>query len=167
MNEMTIEEKYDKLYDQLILLDVTTMAYLKEMGLSEKYMEYSMKVMKKVMPSLMGSAFKLIKTLAPGRAFKMFIDGFVRDSLVSEPLSNIDIVSLSDREAVITTMNSVQLKKYKAVLKQTGLNLDLKEYWELMNESTKGMAKDFGFEMTIDTTQLEEDSFTFIIKLAS
>jgi hypothetical protein len=36
MKDMVIEEKYDKLYDQLVLLDVTTMAFLKEMGLSEK-----------------------------------------------------------------------------------------------------------------------------------
>jgi hypothetical protein len=143
MKEMAIEEKYDKLYDQLILLDVTTMAFLKEMGLSEKYMDYSMTVMKKVMPSLMGSAFKLIKMLAPGRAFKMFVEGIFKDSQVSEPLSNMEIVSLSDREGVIKTTNSVQLKKYKDILQQTGLKLDLKEYWELMNESTKGMAKDF------------------------
>jgi hypothetical protein len=165
IKDISLEEKYDKLYDQYILTDVIVMTFLKEKGLEEQYMDYSMKVMKKVVPSLMSSTFKFVKTLAPGRAFKMFVEGFLKDSLVTEPLSNMEIVSLSDREAVIKTTNSVQLKKYGDILKKTDLKLDMKEYWELMNEAVKGLAKDFGFDMTFDTSQIEEDPIAIIIKL--
>jgi hypothetical protein len=165
--EMLIEEKYDKLYDQYVLTDVIAMAFVMEMGLSEKYMDYSFKIMKKMMPSLMGSAFKFMKMLSPGRAFKMFVEGIFKDSQVTEPLANVEIVSLSDREAVIKTKNSVMLKKYKDILKKSGLKLDLKEYYELMNEAGKGMAKEFGFDMTIDTSQIDEDITTVILKLAT
>jgi hypothetical protein len=166
IKDISFEEKYDKLYDQLVLTDVTVMTFVKERGLTDQYMDYSMNIMKKMIPSLMGSAFKFLKMLAPGRTFKMTVEGIVKDSLVTEPRSNVEIVSLSDREAIIKTTNSVQLKKYRDILKKTGLQLDMTEYWELMNETVKGIAKDFGADMTIDTSQIEEDTFTFIIKLS-
>jgi hypothetical protein len=166
IEDLSLEEKYDKLYDSLILTDVMVMTFVEEKGLTDQYMDYQMKVMKKMMPSLMGSAFKFLKALAPGRAFRMTIEGIVKDILITEPLSSIEIVSLSDREAEIKTTNSVQLKKYRDILKKTGLKLDLKEYWEIMNEAVKGMAKDFGADMTIDSSQIEEDTYIFIIKLS-
>jgi len=160
--EMSFEEKYDKLYDQYVLTDVIAWAFAKEMGLTDKYLDYSMKVYKKMMPSIMGSAFKLIKLLAPGKAFKKFVEGLLKDGQVTEPLSNTEIVSLSDREAVIKTKNSVMLKKYRDILKKTGLKLDLKEYYELSMEAGKEMMKDFGFDAT---SHIEEDTITSIIKL--
>jgi len=33
IKEMSLEEKYDKLYDQYIITDVIAMAFIKEMGL--------------------------------------------------------------------------------------------------------------------------------------
>ena len=162
IEEMPVEEKYDKIYDQYILTDVIAMAFVKEMGLTDKYLEYSLKVYKKMMPSLMGSAFKFIKMLAPGRAFKKFVEGLFKDGQVTEPLSTTEIVSLSDREAVIKYKNSVMLKKYRDVIKKTGLKLDLKEYWELFNEAGKEMVEDFGFDMT---SHIEEDSAITVIKL--
>jgi len=76
-----------------------------------------MKVYKKMMPVIIGYAFKFIKTLSPGRAFKMFVDDILKDGQVTEPLSNTELVSLSDREAVIKTKNSVMLKKYREIIK--------------------------------------------------
>jgi len=163
--EMSLEEKYDKLYDQYVMTDIIAWAFAKEMGLTDKYLDYSMKVFKKMMPSIMGSAFKFIKMLAPGKAFKMFVDGILKDGQVTEPLSNTELVSLSDREAVIKTKNSVMLKKYRDILKKTGLKLDLKEYYELSMEAGKEMMKDFGFDMSVDTSHIEEDTITSIIKL--
>jgi len=152
--EMTLEEKYDKLYDQYVMTDIIAWAFAKEMGLTDKYLDYSMKVFKKMMPSIMGSAFKFIKMLAPGKAFKMFVDGCLKDGQVTEPLSNTELVSLSDREAVIKTKNSVMLKKYRDILKKTGLKLDLKEYYELSMEAGKEMMKEFGFDMSVDTSHI-------------
>jgi hypothetical protein len=160
--EMSFEEKYDKLYDQYIMTDVISMAFIKEMGLADKYLEYQMKVYKKMMPSLLGSAFKLIKTLAPGRAFKKFVESILKDSQVTEPLSTTEIVSFSEKEAVIKYENSLLLKKYRDVMKKTGLKIDLKEYWELFQEQGKEMMKDFGFDVT---PQIEGDSTITTITL--
>ena len=165
IKEMSLEEKYDKLYDQFVMTDVIASAFVIEMGLTDKYMDYSMKVMKKMMPSIMGSAFKFIKMLSPGRAFKMFVEGILKDGQVTEPLSNTEIVSLSDREAVIKTKNSLMLKKYRDILKKTGLKLDLKEYMELTMEAFKEMFKEFGFDMSADWSHIEEDEMTTTIKL--
>jgi len=77
-------------------------------------------------------------------------------------LSNTELVSLSDREAVIKTKNSVTLKKYRDILKKTGIKLDLKEYWELSSEAGKEMFKDFGFDMA---SHIEEENTITIIKL--
>jgi len=165
IKEMSLEEKYDKLYDQYVMTDVIAWAFVKEMGLTDKYLDYSMKVFKKLMPSIMGYAFKFIKTLSPGRAFKMFVDGILKDGQVTEPLSNTELVSLSDREVVIKTKNSVMLKKYRDIIKKTGLKLDLKEYLELGMEAGKGMFKEFGFEVSSDMSHIEEDEMTSTIKL--
>ena len=48
---MSLEEKYDKLYDQYALMDVTSMAFAKEMGLIDKFLEYQMKAYHQVEPS--------------------------------------------------------------------------------------------------------------------
>jgi hypothetical protein len=98
------------------------------MGLTDKYLDYQMKVASKMMPTLMGSAFKFIKMLSPCRAFKMFVDGLLKDSQVTEPLSNLELIRHSDREVIIKTTNSAMLKKYGDLLKKSVLTLDLKEY---------------------------------------
>ena len=165
IKEMSLEEKYDKLYDQYVMTDVIAMAFIKEKGLTDEYWGYTMKVYKKMMPTIMGYAFKFIKTLSPGRAFKMFVEGVLKDGQVTEPLSNTELVSLSDREAVIKTKNSVMLKKYRDIIKKTGVKLDLKEYFELFPESGKEMIKEFGFDMIMDTSHIEEDEMTSTIKL--
>ena len=165
IKEMSLEEKYDKLYDQYILTDVIAMAFIKENGLTDKCLDYTMKIYKKMMPSIMGYAFKFIKTLSPGRAFKMFVEGMLKDGQVTEPLSNTELVSLSDREAVIRTKNSVMLKKYRDIIKKSGLKLDLKEYLEVAMEAGKVMFNEFGFDMTSDMSHIEENEITSTIKL--
>lgn len=162
---MPIEEKYDKLYDQYVLTDVIAAAFIKENGLEDEYLHYAAKVMKKMMPSLMGSVFKFIKMLSPGRTFKKFAEGILKDSQVTEPLSNMELVSLSDREAVIRTRNSVMLKKYRDIIKKSGVRLDLKEYLELVGKAMLEMFKEFGFDGHLDTSNIEEHEITTILKL--
>ena len=58
---MSLEEKYDKLYDQYVLTDVIAIAFVKEKGLTDEYLEYSMKAAKKMLPSVLGYAFNFIK----------------------------------------------------------------------------------------------------------
>jgi hypothetical protein len=92
---MAFEEKYEKPHDQPVLIGVVAMVFLKEMGLADKYVEYSLQISKKKFPALMGSAFKLVRRLAPSRAFKQLIEYLLQNLLVFEPSSNVEIVSLS------------------------------------------------------------------------
>ena len=167
ITEMPLEEKYDKFYDQYVLTDIIAWSFVKEIGLTDKYLEHSLKVMKKMMPypSIMGSAFKFMKSLAPGRVFKMFVEGALKDGQVTEPLSNTEIISLSDQEAVIRTKNSVMLKKYKDIIKKAGLKIDMKEYLELYSKAGKETFKEFGVEGYLDTSRIEEDETTMVMKL--
>jgi hypothetical protein len=162
VKEMSMEEKYDKLYDQFVVTDVIALDFIKEMGLTEKFMDHQMKVFKKSMPSMMGPVFKLIKMLAPGRTFKMFVKENLKGLQVLEPLSSIELVSFSDREVVIKQKNSVLVKKYRDIIKKMGLKLDIMEMYEITNASWKEMLKDFGFEYD---EQFKEDSIITTIKL--
>ena len=165
IKEMSLEEKYDKLYEQYVLTDAIAIAFVKEKGLTDEYLKYSMKVAKKMMPSVLGYAFNVIKKLSPGRAFKMFVEGFLKDDQVTEPLSNTEIVSLSDREVVIKTKNSLVLKKYRDIMKKTGLVLDLKEMYEWFNDPGKEVFEDLGFDVIVDTSRIEENEITYTVKL--
>jgi hypothetical protein len=162
VKEMSMEEKYDKLYDQFVVTDVIALDFIKEMGLTEKFMDHQMKIFKKSIPSMIGPAFKLIKMLAPGRTFKMLVKEMLKELQVLDPLSSIELVSLSDREAVIKQKNSVLVKKYRDIIKKTGLKLDFKEMLEITNKSWKEMLKDFGFEYDV---QVIGDAIINTVKL--
>ena len=162
VEEMSMEEKYDKLYDNYVLTDAIALAFIKEMGLIEKFMDHQMKVFKKSIPSMMGPVFKLIKMLAPGRTFKMLVRENLRELQVLEPQSSIELVSLSDREAVIKQKNSVLVKKYRDIIKKTGLKLDFKEMLEITSKAWKEMLLDFGFEYD---EHCEGDTITTTVKL--
>jgi hypothetical protein len=162
VKEMSMEEKYDKLYDQFVVTDVIALDFIKEMGLTDKFMDHQMKIFKKSIPSMMGPVFKLIKMLAPGRAFKMLVKEMLKELQVLDPPSSIELVSLSDREAVIKQKNSVLVKKYRDIIKKTGLKLDFKEMLEITNESWKEMLKNFGFEYD---EQVKGDAIITTVKL--
>jgi len=162
IKELPLEEKYKKLYDQNIISDVITRGFIKEMGLTDKYLDYSWKAYKKMLPVVMGPVFKFLKMLAPGTAFKKIVEYFMEDEQLMEPVSNIEIVSLSDREAVVKVKNSVTFEKYRDTIKRTGVDLDVGEIWELNSKAYKETAKDFGVDWTY---KLEKDGWTHIVKL--
>jgi len=162
IKELTLEEKYRRLYDENVMSDVITLGFVKEMGLTDKYMDYSIKASMKMLPAIMGPVFKFLKMLAPGTTFKKTIQYFMEDEQLQEPVSNIEIVSLSDREAVFKVKNSVTFEKYRDTIKRTGVDLDVREIWELNSKAYKEAAKDFGVDWTL---KIEEDGWTHIVKL--
>ena len=66
IKEMPLEEKYDKILDEYILSDVINYAFHKELGVVNKYHDFYVKVQKKMLPSFLGTAFKMFKAVAPG-----------------------------------------------------------------------------------------------------
>lgn len=163
---MPLQEKYDKLYDFLVTYYIASYAFNKEQGIVDKWPDYFPKVQSKMMPSYMGSVFKLMKMVSPGRSFKMMANQFAYMFQMEQPLSDIEITSLSDSEFEMRFKNCEMLKRTREIIKKTGLNIDPKEiceYEKAMHTSPDHpMTKDFGIVMDCE---FEENGCKWIMKL--
>jgi hypothetical protein len=160
--EMPIEEKHDKLLDQYILSELMNFALHKEMGTLDKRNAMMSKVYKKMLPSLLGVALKVMKTVAPGKTFKKMVDGFVSMSQMMVPLSNIEVTWVSNREAVIRTKNCPQLLRGRELAKKAGLDVDPKEICRNDSKTMPEMLDSFGLDATME---LEENGCVVRAKL--
>ena len=160
--EMPIEEKHDKLLDQYILSELMNYALHKEMGTMDKRNAMMLKVWKKMLPSVMGVALKVMKTVAPGKTFKKMVDSFVSFSQMMVPLSNIEVTWVSDREAVMRTKNCPQLLRGRELAKKADLNIDPKEICRNDSKVMPEMLKEFGMDVTME---LEENGCVVRAKL--
>ena len=160
--EMPVEEKYDKLLDQYILGNLMNFALQKEMGTLDKRNAMMLKVYKKMLPSFLGVALKVMKTVAPSKTFKKMVDGFVSLSQIMVPLSNIEVTWVSDREAVMRTRNCPQLLRGRELAKKAGLDIDPKEICRNDSKTMPGMLEQFGI---VATMELEENGCVIRAKL--
>ena len=101
IKEMPLEEKYDRLLDAYYLNIATLYALHKELGVGDKCIDWSVKVQKKMVPSVWGAAFKLLKTISPGKAFSQVVDQYVYMMQTTQPLSSIELTKVSDREVTV------------------------------------------------------------------
>jgi len=154
IKEMPLEEKYDRLLDDYLLAIATGYALHKELGVIDKCNDLSVKVQKKMLPSVLGPVFKLLKVLAPGRTFKQVINQSVYTFQITEPLSNIELSWVSDREAVMRIKNCERLRRSRELVKKTGLNVDPKELCEIEYQTLKEIGKEFGIDLA---WELEEN----------
>jgi len=160
--EMPVEERHDKLLDQYILSELMNYALHKEMGTMDKRNAMMLKVWKRMLPSVMGIALKVMKTVAPGKTFKKMVDGFVSFSQVMVPLSNIEVTWVSDREAVMRTKNCPQLLRGRELAKKAGLDIDPKEICRNDSKVMPEMLEEFGMDITME---LEENGCVIRAKL--
>ena len=160
--EMPVEEKHDKLLDQYILSELMNYSLHKEMGTMDKRNAMMLKVWKRMLPSMMGVALKVMKTVAPGKTFKKMVDGFVSFSQMMVPLSNIEVTWVSDREAVMRTKNCPQLLRGRELAKKADLDIDPKEICRNDSEVMPEMLEEFGMDITME---LEENGCAIRAKL--
>ena len=165
IKEMPLEEKYDKLYDFLALYYAAGYAFNKEQGTVDKWPDYLAKVMGKMMPSLMGSAVKLMRTLTPGRTFKQTVNQMMYTFQMEQPLSDLELSWVSDREAVIRMKNCEMLRRSREVVKKAELNIDPRELCKseiAMHRSPEHITKKFGVDLACE---LEENGCKWTFKL--
>ena len=165
IKEMPLEEKYDKLFDFFVLYYAASYAFNKEQGTVDKWPDYLAKIMGKMMPSLMGSVAKLMKTVSPGKTFKQFINQFMYTSQMEQPLSDLELSWVSDREAVVRYKNCETLKRLREVVKKAGLNIDPREVCKseiAMHTSPEHIARKFGMDLACE---LEENGCKWTMKL--
>ncbi len=162
IKEMPSEEKFDRLLDDFLLSVITGYALHKELGVIDKYLDMSIKVNKKMLPRFLGPVFKLMNVLSPGRTFKQVINQSMYIFQEIEPLSNLELSWISDREAVLRVKNCKRLRRTRELVKKSGLNIDPKEPCEMECQTLKGISKEFGVDVT---WELEENGCRITGKL--
>ena len=162
MKEMPIEEKYDKLLDQYALNAAMNYILHKEAGTMDKRNAMMLKVWKKMLPRLAGTTIKVMKTIVPGRTFKNLVNSFVSFNQTTNPLSNLDVTWVSDREALIRTRDCVELQRMTDMAKKADLDLDPKEICENDSKVMPEMFEEFGVKVKIE---IEENGCVARVKL--
>lgn len=162
IKEMPIEEKYDKLLDQYALNEVINYVLNKEAGTMDKRNDMMLKVWKKMLPRFAGTTIKVMKAVVPGRTFKNLVNGFFSYSQSTNPLSNLEVTWVSDREALIRTRDCVELQRMRDMAKKAGLDIDPKEICRNDSKIMPDMFEEFGVEVTIE---LEENGCVARAKL--
>ena len=89
MKEMPLEEKYNKLLDDYLLANAVGYALHKELDVVVQSNDLWVQVQKKLFPSVLGVAFKVLKTISPGKAFKQVTNQYVYSLQRFIPISNI------------------------------------------------------------------------------
>ena len=141
---MPLEEKYNDLYDDYSLFAATTFALLKEQGMLDKFTDLQAQVQKKNLPSFLGmTAFKILKTVSPGRVFKQLIDQFMYSLQRSNSLSNIELTKVTDREVVIRINNCQGLKGMREIVEKANLDIDPKEFCKIETTILPEVVKEF------------------------
>jgi len=162
IKEMPLEEKYDRLLDDHLLAIASGYALHKELGVIDKSNDLWVKAQKKMLPKILGPVFKLLKVLSPGRTFKQVMNQSVYAFQETEPLSNIEISWISDREGVMRIKNCERLRRTRELVKKTGLDVDPKELCEMEYQTLKEIGKEFGIDLT---WELEENGCRSTAKL--
>jgi len=75
-------------------------------------------VRKRRITSLPAAAFKLLKTLAPGKAFNQLMDQQIYEMQVDMPLSNIEVNRVSGREVSMRIKDCPILKRTGELIKK-------------------------------------------------
>ena len=122
--ELPLEERYDRLLDDLALSVVLSYAHAQEFETVDKLNDLFVMANKKMLPSYLGVSLKFLKRIAPNKTFKKILEKFVNTYLQAfHSLSNITVTWISDREVTVD-INCDFIKKMKNVVDRTGLNVD-------------------------------------------
>jgi len=162
VKEMPLREKYDRLLDEYLLSIAMGYALHKELGVVDKAGDLWVKVQRNMYPGYLGMAMKVLKAITPGKAFKQAADRYFYYAQTFNPLSNLEVVRVSDRETVTRVKNCVFLKRMKDLVKKAGLDIDPKFICEADSKIMPALAKEFGIDITMS---LEENGCRATAKL--
>lgn len=141
---------------------VTLYALHKKLGTIDKYIESLVKAQKNMIPSLPAASYKLLKTVAPGTAFNQFMDQRIYEMQLDMPLANIEVKRVSDREVTMRIKGCPHLKRKGELIKKADLDVDPRETCEIEPQVMRGMAKDFGVDVS---WQPEANGCSWTVKL--
>jgi hypothetical protein len=148
---MTIEEKYERLLNQINWLWAEAYDFNKKQGTTDQWLDYLVNAEKKMLPYSTGLSkgfLKFIKTIAPGKTFKESISKFVYDQQKWHSHSNLELVWISDQEAIYRVNDCPLIKKYQQIIKKIGADITPKYICEHDMIFMKNLAKEFGISLT-------------------
>ena len=155
--EMPIEEKYDQIFNYYILENATSYSYHKEQGTLEKWLDYTLEAYGK----LMGPMLEMMKGLPP----KQVASQLIYMQQMMQPLSEIEVDWVSDKEAVMRFKNCEILRRSRELVEKASLNIDPKFFCEIdqyRHAHPLHPAKVFGIELACE---LEENGCKWTFKL--
>jgi len=124
---MPHKEKHNSLFDFYILENAISYAYHKEQGTVDKWLDYTLEGYR----GYMGPMFEMMKTVAPGKAFKQVANQMVYMQQMWQPLAEIEVSWVSDREAVMRFKKCEILRRSREIVKKAGLKIDPKFYCKM------------------------------------
>jgi hypothetical protein len=127
VKEMPLEEKYTSILDMYILETATSYAFHKDQGTLNKWLDQTVDSYR----AYMGPMVDMMKTLAPGTPFKQAINQLASMQQTMQPLSEIELSWVSDREAVMRFKNCEILRRSRELVKKTGLNIEPKFFCQM------------------------------------
>jgi hypothetical protein len=127
VKEMPLEEKYSAIFDMYILETAASYAFHKEQGTLNKWLDYTVESYRAYMAPMV----EMMKTLAPGKPFKQAINQLASMQQTMQPLSEIELSWVSDREAAMRFKNCEILRRSKGLAKKTGLDIDPKFFCKI------------------------------------
>lgn len=162
IEEMPLHEKYDTLLESFILTMATDYALFEELGQVERYLDMHVKVRKKMLPNLLGTAFRLFKRISPKRAIAQVIKQYAYTQQMYLPKKNIEVNWDSEREVVGRIKNCPNLSRLRDIVKKAGLNIDPRFHCGIEAKVLRELAKEFGLDANVE---IEENGCRFTGKL--
>ncbi|MFX0204194.1 MAG: hypothetical protein ACFFCW_49485 [Candidatus Hodarchaeota archaeon] len=160
--EMSLQEKYDSLLESFIMTMAIDYALFEELGEDDRYLDMHVKVRKRMLPNLLGAAFKLFKMVSPKRAVEQVIKKYAYTQQMYLTKTNIEIRWNSKGKVIGRIRNCPNLSKLKDILKKAGLDIDPRFHCEIELKVLKELAKEFGLDAYVE---MEEKGCQFTAKL--
>ena len=165
IDEMPLEEKYERLLNQMTLVWAEAYDFNKKQGTTDKWINYMADVEKKLLPYTTGLGkifFKFIKKIAPGKTFKETVNKVLYDQQKWHNYSNLELSWISDREAIWKVKNCPFLNKYEELIQKTGFEISPKNICENDIKLMSNVFKEYGVELK---SKIEESGCQIRIKL--
>jgi hypothetical protein len=150
IKEMPLEEQYDNLLDSFILTMATDYALFTELGAVDKYLEKHIQVRKRMLPSLLGAAYKLFKIVAPKRALNQVIQQYAYSQQMYLPKHHIEIAWINDHQIACRINNCPNLKRLRDIVQKAGLNIDPRFHCDIELRVLTELAKEFSIHGTTE-----------------
>ena len=162
---MPLEEKYERLLNQMTLVWAEVYDFNKKQGTTDKWLDYMTNVEKKLLPYTTGLGkvfFKLMKKVAPGKTFKQAVSKVLYDQQKWHQYSNLELSWISDREAIWKVKDCPFLKKYEELIDKTGFDITPKYICENDIKFMLNVFKEYGVDLK---SKIEENGCQIKIKL--